>query len=193
MNKLIVTFTCIATIGFSACNNNNTQPQDKNSRQIKSQVTETIVTTPATSGEIIFKTYCNERFGFCVDYPLGVLFPQGESDNRDGQIFKSKDAETKLLVYRDFRDNIDPETQFNIETAYNEDSWGNDPDNPKRVITYKKLGKTFFVISGYNKGKIFYQKSVMTNGQLATCIIEYQEKDMAYYNKIADRIFKSFK
>lgn len=147
----------------------------------------------AVSPDIKYETYCNGKFGFCVDYPVGILYPQGESGSGDGQIFKSKDAENTLRVYRDFRDNIDPDTTYNIETAYNEDSRGNIPDKPKRVITYKKLEKSFFVVSGYNNGKIFYQKTIMSNNQLATCIIEYREVDKKMFNVFSEKIFNSFK
>ena len=43
-----------------------------------------------------------------------------------------------------------------IQTAYEEDSQGDLPEKAKEVIV-TKLGKTF-IVSGYNSGKIFYQK-----------------------------------
>lgn len=182
MKNIVRLFTTILAVGLLSCNSNQTQKPDTDSQNI-----ETV------EKEINYETYCNQRFGFCIDYPTDMLFPQGESGNGDGQIFKSKDAENTLRAYRDYRDNIDPETQYTIESAYNEDSWGNNPDEPKRVITYKKLGKAFFVVSGYNDGKIFYQKSIIKDGQLFTCLIEYNESDKEIYNNISDRISKSFK
>lgn len=194
MKKTIKFFIAMSIIGLSSCNSNQTQTPNNILQQDSTKILDTTSqTTGKVNEEIKYETYCNQRFGFCIDYPNEILFPQGESGNGDGQIFKSRDAENILWAYRDFRDNIDPEIQYTIETAYNEDSRGNNPDKPKRVITYKKLGNNFFVVSGYDDDKIFYQKSIMRDGQLVTCLIEYKESDKNIYNKISDRIFKSFK
>lgn len=194
MKKIIKLLIAMTAVGLLSCNSNQTQTQDNNLQQNSTKKLDTTSQNIGTvDEEIKYETYCNQRFGFCIDYPNEILFPQGESGNGDGQIFKSKDAENTLWAYRDFRDNIDPEIQYTIETAYNEDSWGNNPDKPKRVITYKKLGNIFFIVSGYDDGKIFYQKSIMREGQLVTCLIEYNESEKDIYNKISDRIFKSFK
>ena len=191
MKKIIELITAIVTVGLISCNNNQVQTKDKPLQQDKTQRSDTISKT--TEEEIKYETYCNQRYNFCIDYPSGRLFAQGESDSGDGQTFKSKDADNTLKVYRDFRDNINPDQTYTIEDAYNEDSRGNNPDKPKRVITYKKLGKNYFVVSGYNEGKIFYQKTAITSGELKTCLLEYKEIDKEVYNKISDRIFKSFK
>jgi hypothetical protein len=194
MIKIIKIVTWFAIASLLGCNNTQLPPQENYQQQALTEHPDTnSKVSTNTDVEIKYETYCNSRFGFCIDYPMGILYPQGESDNRDGQVFKSKDAENILWVYRDFRDNINPETPYTIETAYKEDSWGNNPDEPKRVITYKKLGKNFFVISGYNDGKIFYQKTIMRNEEIITSIIVYKEIDKEIYNKIAERIFKSFK
>lgn len=138
--------------------------------------------------EIKYDTYCNERFGYCIDYPLGVLFPQGESGNKDGQVFESRNSENTLTVYRDFRDMID-ETPDHLKNAFEEDTKS---ENGKSV-TYQKLGKDHYVVSGYDHGKIFYQKSILSDGELSTCILAYNQQDRALYDKISERIFRSFK
>lgn len=183
----MATFTTILT----SCDNTKQAESNSNSTEVSTE--DQLITTPEKQDDFKFETYCNGRFGFCIDYPSSKLYPQGESGNGDGQVFKSKDAETTLWVYRDFRDNEDPDVEFEIATAFNLDSWGNNPDKPKRVITYKKLGKKFYVVSGYNEGKIFYQKTIITDEGLATSLIEYPESEKEYYNKVSETIFKSFK
>lgn len=145
------------------------------------------------ASEIKYDTYCNSRYGYCIDYPVGVLFPQGEAPSGDGQEFKSKNADVQLLVYRDLRDHITMDEPYNIQTAYEEDSRGSDPEKPKKVIAYKKLGKNFYIVSGYNNGKIFYQKTVLREEGLVTSYIEYPETDSTVYNKVSERIFSSLK
>ncbi len=192
------TINCIAVVFISlvfACNNGNKDKrEDKAFQETHEEKSDTIpeYKVPAKA-TLSYKTYCNARFGYCIEYPSEILYPQGESGNGDGQIFKSKDAENALIVFRDFRDNIDPDIQYTIEMAFNEDTWGNNPDFPKKVITYKKLGESFFVVSGYNNGKIFYQKTILSDTQLVTGILVYKESDKEIYNSIAESVFSSFR
>jgi len=136
---------------------------------------------------ITYERYCNDRFKFCIAYPSEILIGQGESDSRDGQIFKSKGGENTLWVYRDFRDNMEP-SEYSIETAYNEDVMA----TTEKTVTYKKLGDDYYVVSGYDGGKIYYQKTMMLNGELMTALIEYSKKDKALYDRISEKIFSSF-
>lgn len=143
----------------------------------------------AIKDSIRYDSYCNQRYHFCIDYPKDYLIPQGESGSEDGQAFKSKDEANRLLAYRDLRDNMDPDVKFDIKTTYEEDL----RDENIKAVTYKKLGRDFYVISGYNKkGKVFYQKSMISNGQLMTCLLEYNEADKALYSRISEHVFHSF-
>jgi hypothetical protein len=196
--RSIVIFALIS-VGISSCLQNNSETE-KNTRSTDSLSQGDSVgnydsqsQSFVNSEEIKFKKYCSSKFGFCVDYPEGILFPQGESDNGDGQMFKSKNAENYLQVYRDYRDMVEENAKFSLEDAYQLDTWSNDPDKPKRVLTYKKLGKNFYVVSGYNNSKVFYQKTIIINDVLATCMLEYNEAEKSIYDKVCDRIYKSFK
>ena len=139
-----------------------------------------------------YETYCNSKFGFCVDYPSKILIPQGESGSGDGQVFASKDNENTLTAYRDFRDNMDPDVAFDISTTYAHDT-DTTHARVKKTVTYKRLGKTFYVISGYQNGKIYYQKTILSDGQLFTCIMVYKASEKQLYNKLSEHVFKSFK
>lgn len=195
MKKIIGILTFGVIIVVTSCNNNSTTEQTV-------QIKETNIKDDSIAKEITqiqkeqsnteFLTYYNERFGFHVDYPSQVLFPQGESDNGDGQVFSSKNSENTLRVYRDYQNLLDPEINFTIQEAYNIYSKSNSPEYPKRTVTYKKLGKRYFVVSGYDNGKIFYQKTILSNEILATCVLTYKESEREFYDKISERIFKSF-
>lgn len=140
-----------------------------------------------------YEAYCNSKYGYCVDYPSTILLPQGESGSGDGQVFESKDKQNSLTVYRDLRDNMDPDAKFDITTAYKEDTDVAESRTPK-TVTYKKLGKTFYVVSGYEGKKIYYQKTFLSeDGQLVTCRLVYTEHDKQLYNPLLDHIMKSLK
>ncbi|MFN8291872.1 MAG: hypothetical protein U0U70_16560 [Chitinophagaceae bacterium] len=177
---------------FSAgCNNGADRKTDNLGKNQPGGDTASAATAPVP--EIKYETYCNSRYGYCIDYPATLLYPQGEAPSGDGQEFKSKNADVQLLVYRDLRDNFTMDEPYTIQTAYEEDARGSDPEHPKKVIVYKKLGKDFFAVSGYNNGRIFYQRTILREEGLVTSYIEYPEADSAVYNKVSERIFSSLK
>lgn len=138
-----------------------------------------------------FATYCNARFDYCIDYPAHILSPQPESENGDGRVFHNKKGEKALTVYG--RINQDPDGEpITVEQQYNDD-FVRINTTKGQTITYRKLGKTFFVLSGKKQGKIFYQKTILKGDNFAYAILEYAEKDKLVYDSISSGVFKSFK
>ena len=192
MQSIIKTFL-ILTI-FS-CNPNPPQEtrKDKESQPYSSQESD-VVTSRNLDNDIKFNKYCNPRFGYCVDYPGELIYPQPESENGDGKIFKNRKGEEILRVYG--TNNSDPEFgNISLEQQYNNDLHETDEENGNndQVITYQKLGKTFFVISGLKKGKIFYQKTIHKDDSFAYAILQYDDGEKATFDKVSKRIFTSFK
>lgn len=136
-----------------------------------------------------YDQYCNARFGYCVDYP-DFLKAQKESPNGDGKIFINKRGEEVLRVFG--RLNLDSEGEtISLERQYKMDVQNH--LKKKNVITYKKLGKTFFVISGYRNGKVFYQKTILKSDAFAFAILQYPTNDKEIHDKVSTKIFKTFK
>ena len=134
-----------------------------------------------------YRTYHNARYGYSISYPKDILYPQGESDNGDGQKFMSKDADAVLIVYGSYNA-IDQ----SLEELYLEESRGGTDEAPKRVVTYRVLKPTWFVISGYNSGKIFYEKTILKNDAFETFLFEYDESKRKIYDPIVKKISRSF-
>lgn len=135
-----------------------------------------------------YRTYHNNRFNYSISYPAGVLYPQGEADNGDGQKFLSKDAEVVLIVFGS--NNALGQT---IKDMYAEASRGGTTDHPKRVITYKTLKNNWFVVSGYEKKKVFYQKTFLIGGVETTMRIEYPERRKRVFDNVTAKIARSFR
>jgi hypothetical protein len=135
----------------------------------------------------VYDTYHNDRFDYSIDYPKEVLFPQGESDNSDGQKFLSKDANASLIVY-----GSNNALNQSLEDLYREESRGGTAENPQKVVTYKTLKDNWFVVSGYNSGRIFYQKTIFHDDVLKTFLFEYDESEKARYDPIVKRLATSF-
>lgn len=180
-----------------SCKNNDKTNSERLVSKIKSDTIENkIIENEDFEKNIVteknepLETYCNERFGFCLQYPKNLLFSQGESANGDGTIFKSKDAETTLTIYRDYRDNMTEE--FYLSDAFEEDTYSSKTVNKDKVITYKKIFKNHYIVSGLKNGKIFYQKTIYKNELLSTAIIEYNENQANIYNKYSELLSKTF-
>jgi hypothetical protein len=146
-----------------------------------------------------FDTYCNARFGFCIEYPKDILTPGDESENGDGRIFSDTSGQTTLRVFGRIAEGVDGH-QISIAQQYAEDL--KTPMTPEGteefIITYKKLGEDFFVISGYANGKfhgrkVFYQKTIAKNGAFAYAILTYNETQQKQFNSVPGKVFKSFR
>ncbi len=135
--------------------------------------------------------YCNPRFGYCIDFPAGVLYPQREAENGDGRVFLDKHNKEVLSVWG--RRNMDPEgNELTLQQKLKEDIKYM-KESSKTQIIYQKLGKTFFVVTGITDGQIFYQKTILKDGAFATAYLKYANAEKDIYDKISERIFKSFK
>ena len=134
-----------------------------------------------------YRTYHNARFDYSISYPADLLIPQGESVNGDGQRFLSKDGRTELLVYGAY--NSLDQTLNEVLTQESERS----PDHPNRVVTYKVLRGGWFVVSGTENGRIFYQKTTLRDSTFKTFRIEYNESQKQTFDSITAFIARSFK
>lgn len=141
----------------------------------------------------MYKTYCNATHGYCIDYPSDILSPQPETATQNSQVFESKDQRSTLMIFRDLRDKLNPAVKFDISTAYEEDI-DTSFSSVKKTVTYKKLEKTFYVISGIEAGKIYYRKTAFTkDGLLVTCKLSYAEEDRKIYDVLVESILNSLK
>ncbi len=135
-----------------------------------------------------YATYSNHRFGYSISYPRSLLYPQGESANGDGQKFTSRDASVSLTVYGTNNINSD-----SIDEIFLDESRGAIGDRPNRVVTYKTKKGNWFVVSGVESGRIFYQKTIVYPEATKTMILEYPDAQKAKYDPIIKKITASFK
>jgi hypothetical protein len=132
-----------------------------------------------------YRTYANARFGYSISYPAGILIPQGEPDNHDGQVFRSRDGKAEMRVFG--RYNVQNET---LRSAFNASVAGEGGSG--REVTYKLLKGNFYVVSGRQNGKIFYEKTMLKGDTFKTFMIEYDESESATYDSITSRVARSF-
>lgn len=137
-----------------------------------------------------YSTYANARYGFSIAYPQQLLKPQDESDNSDGRIFVSSDNNAELRSYGCHAIKADGSTQSVFE-EYNDALEEYSPKN-NAVVTYKKLGANWFVISGVRNNKVFYRKTLGKRGDFMTFIIEYPVSMKSTYDAVTENVATFF-
>ena len=135
----------------------------------------------------LYTTYYNARFAYSISYPAEILYPQGESDNGDGQKFMSKDSRVVMIVYGYYN-----ALEQTLQEVYLEESRGGTEDSPNKVVTYKTIKDNWFVVSGYEDGRIFYQKTLLKDGIFKTFRIDYGETEKDTFDSITTIIARSF-
>jgi hypothetical protein len=146
--------------------------------------------TPKTKN---YKTYCNDRFQFCIDYPSSFI-PQEEPINGDGRTFLSRDEKAQITAYGGFAlvdVSATLDQYFEMVTSDIE-------------LSYKVLKKDYFIISYFNKnGDIVYSKTIlkkiayMGSGEkdtdvFQTLMITYPKNQTHLYDSYCKKIMKSF-
>lgn len=129
-----------------------------------------------------YKSYDNSRFGYTISYPADLLKPQGEADNGDGQIFLGERAEMRV---------------YGSNLLLNEtlaEEYKAIVREKGSTVTYKLLKAKFFVVSGIDHGRIYYQKTFRNaDGAFITFMIEYDESMRSTYDKAVTKMVASFK
>lgn len=127
--------------------------------------------------------YCNARFGYCVAYPTS-LEPQGEADNGDGQLFLSRDHQTELRVWGNWQLDRSDTLAARFRTTR---------DQPARTVTYQRLGPGWFVVSGFEGERVFYQRTLFDAGQgrFATLLLSYPRTQARATEPIVGPLAKS--
>jgi hypothetical protein len=136
-----------------------------------------------------YSTYINNRFSYSISYPTGLLIPQGEADNGDGQKFLSRDGRAEMIVY-----GSNNALDQRLRDLYNEQLQGGEGDaRSKKIVTYKALRDNWFVVSGGEGDRVFYQKTIFRGGVFKTVRIEYDKSLADIFDKVTKRVVASFR
>lgn len=136
--------------------------------------------------------YCNDLYSYCIAYPKDILTPQPESDLKDGRIFTDSKGAEVLRVFG--RNNADPDFgKKTLAKQYQIDLDNFLKEHPGAVLTYEKLSREYFVISGTAAGKVYYRKAISNGTNFAYIMLQYDEKDKKRYDKVAENLSQSLK
>ncbi len=131
----------------------------------------------------VYGCYTNHKYGYVMAYPKQYLTPQGEADDGGGQAFTARDSRAELAVWATYNSVLGESIQqlFAAGCA-----------NPELNVTYKHLGRNFFVLSGFQAGRIFYRKTVIDNDVQASFVLSYDPSLKEAFNPLVGDMAKAF-
>lgn len=144
----------------------------------------TVATTRAA--DYVWKEYINDRFGFSLTYPA-ILVASTDPANSSGREYHTTNKEFSVAAAAHFLRIADPDESL-------ETHWKEDLAACKNLITYKKKGDSWYVISGVTtNGYVFYNKFFTQGNNWAAFDITYPKSKKLQYDPWVLRIEKNFK
>src|SRR5579871_5445569 len=99
-------------------------------------------------------TYQNDRYGTTIDYPDSFK-PEPPPDADDGRAFKSADG-ARFMVSASYGGIDSDLAKYRASTIKNLGAG--------KTVTYQTSGKTWFVLSGTQGDRIFYERHMLSHG-----------------------------
>jgi hypothetical protein len=126
-----------------------------------------------------YKKYCNERYGFCVEYPedFGMEPAPTNNDGRvfyDGEGFRFSASGINNVMDKTLKSEMLSQEQ-NFDT-----------------VSYRTSGNNWYVLSGLKENKIIYLKTFVGKGAINHLHISYTSSMKNEYKSIVTRISRSF-
>ena len=129
-------------------------------------------------------TYSNARFGYSLCYPAHLLRPQREADNGDGRVFTGTDG-AELRVWGNYN-----ALEQSLAEAMREDEGRLAADGA--TVTYRAARANWYVLSGRNRGTLFYWRRILTSDRFSSFDLHYPEKTASLWNPVAARLSRCF-
>jgi hypothetical protein len=134
-----------------------------------------------------WQSYSNQRYGFHLQYPANVFTLERSAKAGDGELFVAKDGDARLLVGS--LTNASRFTPASYQQYVAQNSY------PDYRIHYRRLGDSWFALSGEGNGNIFYEKAMFScAGRLITSFAMIYGSDRRQaFDRIVERIENSFR
>ena len=146
----------------------------------------------ATTGGVVaapqdWTEYRNERFGLRLEYPADVFVVERQTEAGDGQVFVAAEGNARLLVGALI--NATGYTAATYQAYIARHSYGD------YKLGYRRLGQTWFVLSGEGNGRIFYEKVMFTcGGRLINSFAMIYPIDQRHiFDPIVERVEDTFR
>jgi hypothetical protein len=136
---------------------------------------------PAGGEAVTYQTYRNEKHGFSVRYPSGIMQPSSEVGNGNGRTFRAPDGSASLLAYA-----TGQAMPQQVQRRFEEQT-----TNPALDITYRTRGDGWYVLSGYRDDNIFYERVEARDSTMKVMRIFYERSQEARFDPIVREVSNS--
>jgi hypothetical protein len=128
--------------------------------------------------------YVNVRYGYAIDVPAGFV-GQGESDNSDGQVFRTPTATLTVYGGNILDGDFESEARQRQGSAASE-GWG---------ISYQVSTPSNASYSGKRGGRVLYARLIALCGgsQFAAFELEYSKADISKFDTVVGALVRSLR
>ncbi|THB67685.1 MAG: hypothetical protein D6E12_08080 [Desulfovibrio sp.] len=132
----------------------------------------------ARAGQVAWLEYSNARFGYIFFHPV-YFEPQPEADNGDGRRFLAPEYEAEASAWGSVLLAPSLENEFQQVQGYLIQGGAS--------VTYSSKGEDWFVLSGYAPdGRIYYRRTILQDGMLASFILTYPEVHKNFFAPVVE-------
>ena len=194
---IIIAIVCALVIFILMTRDTGITFNTDNKRMVKDEMittapTATITSTPAAvspspkaapsaspTAAPVSKAYKNSRYGFSVKYPAKVFTSSNTSDNGDGIALSGSNISASV---------------FGINNVFHEslDERYEDTLNTYSGISYKVKKDNFYIISGTDRGEIYYMKEYVGRESINTLLIKYPSSKKKNFDAAVTELANSF-
>lgn len=135
----------------------------------------------------VYQVHYNKRLRFSISYPVNLLSLHGESADGLSQRFVSRDGRVLLIL-----SGAPGRSTVDLAELYARRSLADTPEKPTRVVTYKVKKDDWFVVSGYEQSRIWYEKAIGSSNTVVSFRLEYEESQRQLFDLVAGTMAKSF-
>ena len=134
-----------------------------------------------------WRTYSNPRYGFSLQYPGNIFAVERTTEAGDGQLFIAKNGDARLLVGTLTNDTGFTSRSYQTYVAQN--------SYTGYRISYRRLGGSWFALSGEGNGKIFYEKVMFScdGRRINSFAVIYPSDQRNVFDPIVERVEDSFR
>ena len=135
----------------------------------------------------VYQVHDNKRLQFSISYPVNLLSLHGEAADGLSQRFVSRDGRALLIL-----SGAPGRSTADLPELYLRQSLGANPEKPTRVVTYKIKKENWFVVSGFEQSRIWYEKTIGSSNTVVSFRLEYEESQRQLFDLVAGTMAKSF-
>jgi len=142
---------------------------------------------PGWTGTVNWASYRNARLGFTVKYPADIFVIEPAQSDERVKRFRSRDGRAVLQIFGTL--NLDGKTLTQYRTALIQERYA------KATLDYAPQRSTWFVLSGFSGGDIFYERVTFAcdKHSLHGWMLVFPASERSLYDRITEEMHRNYR